>query len=833
MNLRQSFEGFARTAVLERTASVALPQLRRWGPITARLGGLVAAVTFGLAPTVAFAQPAPKVSSLSETWLTRGTTNRLTISGEALADVAQVIVSGSGITASLAPVALPSVSLAGAHDGVQATPVPTVNARELTLVLDPGLEPGPRALRLAGPSGVSNPLSFEVSEWTELREAALVQSTPAPGIPVLPVPAAVSGVIGQAAEADWYEFPARRGERLIVDVQANRVGSPLDATLVLFDRAGNELARSEDAHGLDPFLEFTAPEDGDYTVKLFDLRFQGGADYRYRLVLGPLPYLDFLFPFGGRRGETVPVRMEGRNLGGAETMNFEIRPDAPLGRRELRAKTALGSSNPLPFDIGTWPEIADREPNDTLATAQAITAPVSLNGRLGRTNDVDYYRWRARADEKTVVEVLARPFGSALDALLTVSDAQGAVVGQNDDANGPDARVVFDAKANTDYVVALRDLTDRGGSRFGYRLVIQPEDTTPNFVVRVAEPRVRVPRGGSTAVRCEIERRQGYDGVVRVSAEDLPAGVTASPVILSTAGAKFGWLILTAQTNAALGFQRWRLTAAAEMGGRATQRAVETADDVYLAVLPEVPFRLDVSQALASVDQAGTFSLDVTVSRREDFPGEVKVVAEDVPGVSFTPLTLAGDQARGKISGRLAYNAETGAHPVALRAEATVGGRAVMTHAPVAPPVMTEGIPLFIVAMLPGSSFFLTNPVKLSATALPEGSASVANQTEFVVKVDRRGLAGEIPLQVEGLPAGISITSTNLAANSNEAGFRLVVSDRAPLGTNHQFRVAATVTHQNRIWRQVTEPITLMITAPEPVAAPAAGSNTVATAAGR
>jgi hypothetical protein len=49
----------------------------------------------------------------------------------------------------------------------------------------------------------------------------------------------------------------------VFDVEANRTGSPLDATMVILDAQGRELARSEDAHGFDPFLVLKAPADGE------------------------------------------------------------------------------------------------------------------------------------------------------------------------------------------------------------------------------------------------------------------------------------------------------------------------------------------------------------------------------------------------------------------------------------------------------------------------------------------------------------------------------------------------------------------------------------------
>jgi hypothetical protein len=39
---------------------------------------------------------------------------------------------------------------------------------------------------------------------------------------------------------------------------------------------------------------------------------------------------------------------------------------------------------------------------------------------------------------------------------------------------------------------------------------------------------------------------------------------------------------------------------------------------------------------------------------------------------------------------------------------------------------------------------------------------------------------------------------------------------KAETGKEHQFRVAGSATHQDRVWRQKTQPIHLTLTAPEP-----------------
>ena len=125
-----------------------------------------------------------------------------------------------------------------------------------------------------------------------------------------------------------------------------------------------------------------------------------------------------------------------------------------------------------------------------------------------------------------------------------------------------------------------------------------------------------------------------------------------------------------------------------------------------------------------------------------------------------------------------------------------------------------HGIPLYATAMLPGSPFFRTDAVKLSAVALPTNSASAANRTEFVVKVERRGFEGEVSLALEGVPAGVVATVQPVAAKAKEATVQLLVTEKAEAGKEHQIAVTAAYTHNDRTWRQKTTPVSLTIAAP-------------------
>lgn len=69
---------------------------------------------------------------------------------------------------------------------------------------------GSRELRVAGPNGVSNPLIFQLSDLVELADPK--NNTNQAKAFLIPLPAAVSGVISASTESDFFRFQARAGK---------------------------------------------------------------------------------------------------------------------------------------------------------------------------------------------------------------------------------------------------------------------------------------------------------------------------------------------------------------------------------------------------------------------------------------------------------------------------------------------------------------------------------------------------------------------------------------------------------------------------------------------
>lgn len=156
---------------------------------------------------------------------------------------------------------------------------------EVELTLPKDARPGAVRLVAVGPAGASEPYTLLVRD--DLPAAA--EKEPNDGFEAaqaVPFPCAVEGVVGRDKDADVFRFDGKKGDKVTVEVQAARWGSPLDALVAVYDADRRTLGASDDAAGSpDPVLTVTLPRDGAYFVTLIDARDAGGPGFGYRLVI--------------------------------------------------------------------------------------------------------------------------------------------------------------------------------------------------------------------------------------------------------------------------------------------------------------------------------------------------------------------------------------------------------------------------------------------------------------------------------------------------------------------------------------------------------------------
>ena len=106
----------------------------------------------------------------------------------------------------------------------------------------------------------------------------------------------VNGRIEAPGDVDVFRFNASAGERIVAEVVARRLDSPLDARLVVLDAYGKQVALNDDhedkgagldTHHADAYVAFTVRTSGVCRVMLEDAQHAGGPAHAYRLRIGP------------------------------------------------------------------------------------------------------------------------------------------------------------------------------------------------------------------------------------------------------------------------------------------------------------------------------------------------------------------------------------------------------------------------------------------------------------------------------------------------------------------------------------------------------------------
>jgi hypothetical protein len=141
----------------------------------------------------------------------------------------------------------------------------------------------------------------------------------------------------------------------------------------------------------------------------------------------------------------------------------------------LRLATTNGLSNFRPFCVDALPEVLSSGKNHTLGAAQLVTIPCVISGRIDPETS-GFYRIVAAAGQRLSFEVIGRRLGSAIDPILRLryTDGRELPSAYSDDEPGlqTDPRLTHTFAAAGDYLVEVRDTTNKGGPDYWYRLRI-------------------------------------------------------------------------------------------------------------------------------------------------------------------------------------------------------------------------------------------------------------------------------------------------------------------------------------------------------------------------
>ena len=776
---------------------------------------LLSLLIFFVSISLVQAQVVPALSTVTPQGAQQGQNVKVILKGQNLDTATAVWFSGTGITAEIRQETQQAAVLFNGT-GVSGR-VPTDMQLVASLTIDPNAPLGIQQLRVVTPYGVSNAQSFVVGNLPEVNENEATEKAEMSNWLELPV--TVNGVIASIDDADSFSFNLKKNARLICEVTAQRIGSPLDSYLVLQDANGAEVANSGQGIGLDSVLDYTAMEAGKYTLYIRDIRYKGGNGFRYRLSVGKLPYLETIFPLGGQRGTDNTIAVTGANLQTVNAIQVAIDAETPTGQQALRVKTPSGlTSNPHPFSIGSLAEIGESEPNNTAGKANAVNTPITINGKIDQSGDVDWFSFEIKEPQLLVFEVEALRLSSKLDALLTLYGAEKQdmetedaykeqVLMVNDDASGTDARIDQNFTAAGKYSISIRDLNNQGGSAYAYRLNIRrlEPDFTLSAVVLDSQNRPsgldspRVSRGGTFTMQVDVNRLDRLTGPIRLHCPTLPKTFEVSPAVVEV-GQNKAVLTVTAPWDAPIGLMPFSVAGISAVGNRQVER-IATPSPILLTVMEAPEFTLTLAEISASVTHNKAINLHVTANRRDDFTGPITLSVVGLPPrVTAAPVNIPAGKNEAVLSVRagsferreqFSVVPAPGINYISVFGTAKVNGETISQSTPAIPLTILEAP--FIVTVEP-LRFSIVFPATVAANGnaapAPQGDtvAIAANPTadtessldaesdavltkEAVLTltiVRQGGFTDEVTLTPINLPEGFTTETVKIPANETE-----------------------------------------------------------------
>ncbi len=766
---------------------------------------------FGMGIFPGQAQLQPELTEVFPQGGQQGSVVEVTLIGTNLRGVTALWFSGNGITAELkeetgaADVLFNGTGISG-H-------IPKDERLVASLTVAPDVPLGPQQVRVVTADGVSNARNFVVGALSEILEdetgAALDSYN------WLELPVTVNGDIASIDDEDGFSFSLEKGARLICDVTAQRIGSLLDSYLVLRNADGTQVADSGLGNGLDSLLDYTAPASGKYTLQIRDIRYKGGKGYGYRLSIGELPYLENIFPLGGRRGSENIISVSGANLQTVNSIQISIEAKAEIGSQSLRVKTPSGfTSNPHSFAIGDLPEMTEAESTSASDKANFVDVPITFNGKIEPAGDVDMFSFEVEAGQRLVFVVDALSLGSQLDALLTLYDAENTTEGSekgmeplkekkdaflmvNDDASGADARIEWMFEKAGKYSVSIRDLNNQGGEDYGYRFSIRPlaPDYELTVVARDNRNRItpfdnpRVHRGSSVAMQVEVTRLDGFTGPIRLTCPALPKTFDVSHALVAP-GQNQALLTVRAPWDAPLGLMPVSIVGVCAVGNKQIKRTA-IPDAILLTVMDTAEFSLTLAEISLSAVHNKAVNVHVTASRRSNFAGAISLSVLGLPArVSAAPLTIAEGETEAMLSikaGSFERREQFSVLPIpgtsyiSVSGTATVNGETVKQTTPAIPLTIVEAPFIVIVEPLRFSIVFrstaapeektapIANTIPVASKTLEKEDVPTTKEAILTLSVVRQGgFTDEVTLTPLDLPEGITTSETTLPANETE-----------------------------------------------------------------
>ncbi|MFT5466547.1 MAG: hypothetical protein ACI8UO_001647 [Verrucomicrobiales bacterium] len=307
------------------------------------------------------------------------------------------------------------------------------------------------------------------------------------------LPVALNGVISKSAETDRFRIAAKSDQTYRVRVFARGLGIPLDPQLEIVDLDSGEIVASGDdakhtERGLwavaksfqlptllDPSVVWSPAKDGEFEVRIKDMRGLGGPNFVYRIEIEPVENAVHSWIY-------APV------IDSAECSKITAVAIPQNNRWTLNVRLAEGQGNPWKGDVRLVPH--------GLPDGIQMTAPIVRKGQT--IVPVEFVAKPGAEPQAGTFRITAE----ALDGTELVSHSQQAMP------------FLSHSGARAWHTVIV--------GRYAYAIT----DPAP-FRLEVEQPEIPLAKNGELFVNVRLHREQGFTEPVEVNAYWVPSGVTA------------------------------------------------------------------------------------------------------------------------------------------------------------------------------------------------------------------------------------------------------------------------------------------------------------------
>lgn len=333
---------------------------------------------------------------------------------------------------------------------------------------------GAHLVRLYRTEGVSNPRLFVVGSAPEVViDPASTTNTPPPEPAPSAVPVMLNGRLGRANESLIFPLVVGPDQVLHARLIARGIDSPAQAVMTLMTVDGTPLVVTP--HADEPKAELRCP-----------LPLGGNVRLAVALATNAPPVSNGVYRVDVNADALVPVLASAPITVNSDNVTAYRRHQVPI----------------------------------------ALMIPSETRGRVSLSGTNMPYVFHASRNQEFHFLARAGSVGSGLAPVLRVTDTAGTVYATA--VSPSDAELTWLSPAEGDYLLNVSDAQGRGGSMFTFQL----EVTAPisRFSATIEIDHVALRPGESVDCPVRIHRAPGVIGVLQVSAQGLPAGVTAEPV---------------------------------------------------------------------------------------------------------------------------------------------------------------------------------------------------------------------------------------------------------------------------------------------------------------